>query len=95
MPTPCNKAAVLRFISMVNHLFPFCDHLSAAIEALRNLTQNGVLLSWSKAQDDAFAKAKDICLKIADTDQTVYSYQRTQMMKTWVVHDFNLMNTAD
>ena len=95
MPTPCNKAAVLRFIGMVNHLFPFCNHLSAAIQPLRNLTQNGVLLSWSKAQDDAFAIAKDICLKIGDTDQTVYSYQRTQAIKTCVVHNFNLMNTAD
>ena len=66
MPTPCNKAAVLRFIGMVNYLFPFCEHLSAAIQQLQNLAQNSVLLRWSKAQDDAFAKAKDIYFKFAD-----------------------------
>ena len=66
MPTPCNKAAVLRFIGMVNYLFSFCEHLSAAVQLLRNLTQNSVLLSWSKAKDDASAIAKEIYFKFAD-----------------------------
>ena len=66
MPTPCNKAAVLRFMNMVNYLFPFCEHFSAAIQPLRNLTQNSVLLNWSNAQDDALAKAKEIYFKFAD-----------------------------
>ena len=101
MPTPCNKAAVLRFINMVIHLFPFCEHLLAAVQPLRNLNQNSVLLSLSKAQDDAFSKAKENYFKFADIVigniiwTSRYSYKRTQVIKTWVAHDFNLMNTAD
>ncbi|CAB4002182.1 Hypothetical predicted protein [Paramuricea clavata] len=63
MPTPRNKAAVLRFIGMVNYLSPFCEHLSATIQPLRNLTQNGVPFNWSQAQDDAFTKAKELISK--------------------------------
>ena len=37
MPTRRNKAAVLRFIGMVNYLSPFCEHLSSIIKPLRIL----------------------------------------------------------
>ncbi len=63
MPTPRNNAAVLRFIGMVNYLSPFCEHPSATIQPLWNLTQNGVPFNWSQAQDDAFTKAKELISK--------------------------------
>ena len=63
MPTPRNKAVILRFIGMVNYLSAFCEHLSLIIKPLRNLTQNGVQFNWFEAQENAFKKAKDVIAK--------------------------------
>ena len=63
MPTPRNKAAILRFIGMVNYLSPFCEHLSSIIKPLRNLTQNGVQFNWSETQENAFKNAKEVIAK--------------------------------
>ena len=63
MSTPRNKAAVLRFIGMVNYLSPFCEHLSSIIKPLRNLTKNSVPFNWSQAQENAFNKAKEAIVK--------------------------------
>jgi hypothetical protein len=37
MPTPQNKAALLRFIGMINYLSPFCDNISINNTALKNI----------------------------------------------------------
>ena len=60
MPPPQNKAAVLRFIGMVNYLSPFCENLSTVIQPLKALTQEAVPFLWSETQDTAFNKAKEL-----------------------------------
>ena len=60
MPPPENKAALLRFIGMVNYLSPFCANLSSVIQHLRMLTQEAVPFIWSDVQDSAFSKAKQL-----------------------------------
>lgn len=60
MPPPQNKAALLRFIGMVNYLSPFCENLSTVIQPLRVLTQEAVPFLWSETQDRAFNKAKEL-----------------------------------
>ena len=60
MPTPENKAALLRVIGMVNYLSPFCPNLSTAIQPLRTLTQEAVPFIWSEAHDKALTKAKQL-----------------------------------
>ena len=60
MQPPENKAALLRFIGMVNYLSPFCANLSSVIQPLRMLTQDSVPFIWSKVQDGAFNKAKQL-----------------------------------
>ena len=60
IPPPENKAALLRFIGMVNYLSPFCANLSSVIQPLRMLTQEAVPFIWSNAQDNAFTKAKQL-----------------------------------
>ena len=60
MPAPQNKPALLRFIGMVNYLSPFCANLSSEIQPQRMLTQEAVPFIWSKAQEQAFNKAKQL-----------------------------------
>ena len=60
MQPPENKAALLRFIGMVNYLSPFCANPSSVIQPLRMLTQESVPFIWSKVQDGAFNKAKQL-----------------------------------
>ena len=60
MPPPENKAALLRFIGMVNYLSRFCANLSLVIQPLRMLTQEAVPFIWSEVQDNAFTKAKQL-----------------------------------
>ena len=58
MDVPKNKAAMLRFIGMVNYLSPFCENLSNVLAPLRNLTKDNVDFQWSSAQDEAFKHIK-------------------------------------
>ena len=60
MQPPENKAPLLRFIGMVNYLSPFCTNLSSVIQPLRIFTQETVPFIWSKVQDGAFNKAKQL-----------------------------------
>ena len=60
LPQPHDKAALLRFIGMMNYLSPFCPNLSATLKPLRSLTHDGVPYLWSSAQEEAFMKAKDL-----------------------------------
>ena len=57
---PENKAALLRFIGMVNYLSLLCANLSSVIQPLRMLTKDSVPFIWSKVQDGAFNKAKQL-----------------------------------
>ena len=45
---------------MVNYLSSFCGNMSSVIQLLRILTQGSVPFIWSKVQDDAFNKAKQL-----------------------------------
>ena len=58
MPTPHDKASVLRYIGMLNYLSPYCPNLSSCIQPLRNLTQEGVEFLWSATQQTAFDQSK-------------------------------------
>ena len=60
MPTPRNKADLLRMIGLMNYLSPFCQNLSSLIQPLRALTKDGVEFIWSKLQDDSFQQAKNL-----------------------------------
>lgn len=51
MQPPENKAALLRFIGMVNYLSSVCGNMSSVIQPLRILTQGSVPFIWSKVQD--------------------------------------------
>ena len=53
-----NKAALLRFIGMVNYLSPFCANLSDTTSA--NTHQRKLPFICSKVQDGAFNKAKQL-----------------------------------
>ena len=69
MPTPRDKAAVLRFIGMVNYLSPFCKNLSTIIKPLRALTQNDSAFIWSEVQQQVFNDAKKL---IANSPTLMY-----------------------
>ena len=60
MPTPRNKAALLRFLGMVNYLSPYCSNLSNIIRPLTALTQKDLPFSWTEIQGRAFNNAKQL-----------------------------------
>jgi len=60
MPTPRNKAALLRFLGMANYLSPYCSNLSTVIRPLTGLTQKDVPFSWTEVQERAFNDAKQL-----------------------------------
>ena len=60
MPTPRNKAALLRFLGMANYLSPYCSNLSTVIRHLTGLTQKDVPFYWTEDQERAFSNAKQL-----------------------------------
>ena len=60
MPTPRNKAALLRFLGMANYLSPYCSNLSTVIRPLTALTQKDLPFSWTEVQERAFNDAKQL-----------------------------------
>ena len=58
MPTPTNKAGLLRFIGMATYLSQFCENLSSTLQPLRMLTKDGASFIWSDTQEQAFQRAK-------------------------------------
>jgi hypothetical protein len=60
MPTPQNKADLLRIIGMFNYISPFCQNLSSIIQPLRALTKEGVEFQWSTIQEEALSQAKSL-----------------------------------
>ena len=54
------SAGILRFIGMCNYLSAFSPNLSAVVKPIRMQTQEGAKFIWSKVQQDAFDKAKQI-----------------------------------
>ena len=65
IPAPQNKPALLWFFGMINYLSPFCANLSSEIQLLRMLAQEGVPFMRSKAQEQAFNKAKELIASVA------------------------------
>ena len=60
LPSPENKADLLRIIGMMNYLSPFCKNLSSIIFPLRALTKDGVSFQWSSIQEEALTQAKNL-----------------------------------
>ena len=60
MPTPRNKAALLRYLGMANYLSPYCSNLSMVMRPLTVLTQKDIPFSWSEVQERAFNEAKQL-----------------------------------
>ena len=58
MPTPTDRAGLLRFIGMATYLSQFCKNLSSTLQPLQMLTKDGASFIWSETQEDAFQKAK-------------------------------------
>ena len=56
IPTPTDKADLLRFIGMANYLSPCYKNLSAEIQPLRMLTKEGMAIMWSESQEEALRK---------------------------------------
>ena len=57
---PHDKTSLLRFIGMINYLSPYCENLSSVIRPLTELTKENMAFIWSKIQNDASNKAKNI-----------------------------------
>ena len=60
IPTPRNKAALLRFLGMANYLSAYCSNLSTVIRPLTALTQKDLPFSWTENQERAFNDAKQL-----------------------------------
>ena len=59
METPSDKAALQRFLGMINYLAKFVPHLSDLGQPLRQLLQKDNEWAWLHEQDQAVAKIKD------------------------------------
>ena len=60
MKKPEDVAGVQRLVGMVKYLSKFLENLSDICEPLRKLTHKGVEWNWSKEQDEAFSKIKEL-----------------------------------
>ena len=60
MPTPRNKAYLLRFLGMANYLSPYCSNHSTVIRPITALTQKDLPFSWTEVQERAFNDAKQL-----------------------------------
>ena len=60
MPTPRNKAALLRFLGIANYLSPYCSNLSTVIRPLTALTQKDLSFYWTEIQERAFNDGKQL-----------------------------------
>ncbi len=60
MTPPKDKAALQRFIGMINYLSPYCENLSTVIQPLRALVREGMSFDWSSTHQTAFDKAKNL-----------------------------------
>lgn len=73
---PDNKKDLLTFLGMVTYLSRFLPNLSTISEPLRNLCKENVKWHWSKQQDSAFMKLKEMikespCLAYFDLDKKI------------------------
>ena len=59
METPSDKAALQRFLGMINYLAKFVPHISDLDQPLRQLLQKDNEWVWLHEQDQAVAKIKD------------------------------------
>lgn len=58
MPRPQNRAALLRFLGMLNYQSPYCPNLSGLLKPLRALTQADTEFLWSSTQEESFTSSK-------------------------------------
>ena len=63
MPTPTDKAGLLRYIGMLTYLSPYCQNLSSVLKPLRTLLQDDQEYLWSSVQNEAFAATKELISK--------------------------------
>ena len=70
MQAPHDVKGVQRLIGMVNYLTRFVLNLSATLEPIRRLTQNGVTFQWGKEQHSAFDEIKRVLI----SDQVLKYY---------------------
>ena len=84
MPTPGDKAAILRFCGMANYLSQFCPNLSQTIRPLFEMTKADREYIWSPVHQAAFDSAKCLiaqapCLRYFDiTKQIVLQVDASQ-----------------
>ena len=60
MPEPKDKAAIQRFLGMVNYVHKFIPNLSSVAEPLRKVLRKDVLWHWEHEQIAAFKQLKDM-----------------------------------
>jgi hypothetical protein len=76
MPTPSDKAGVMRFCGMVNYLSSFCPNLAQVTRPLNDLTRQNSVFVWSQTHNSAFIKCKELiasapCLAYFDSKRPV------------------------
>lgn len=59
-PTPKNLEELRRFFGMVNYLSRYLAHLTEIIHPLHNLLKKNIPWNWSKSQEQAFQRVKQI-----------------------------------
>ena len=59
MPEPCDKAAVQRFLGMINYVHKFIPNLSSIAEPLRITLGKNIAWHWGYEQQIAFDKLKE------------------------------------
>jgi hypothetical protein len=60
MPRPTDKAGVQQFLGMCQYLSKFVPNLSETVLPLRELTKQDMEFIWSRTQENAFQRAKDL-----------------------------------
>ena len=60
MPPPTDKKGVERLLGTINYLAKFIPNMSTVTQPIRELLKSDVTFSWSKSQEKAFDKIKNI-----------------------------------
>jgi hypothetical protein len=77
MQPPKNVDALRRFLGLVNYLAKFLSNLSDVIQPLRNLMKKDVPWTWSKTQDQAFLKVKEM---VSNTPVLAFYDQKKELV---------------
>ena len=60
MPPPTDKKGVERLLGTINYLAKFIPNMSTVTQPIRGLSKSDVTFCWSKSQEKAFDKIKNI-----------------------------------